>query len=48
MESLGYLLATREGTFVSDENDDPIDDEDDDDVILCGPSTNGKVKYISG
>jgi hypothetical protein len=45
MESLGYLLATREGTFVRDENDDYVDD---DDVILCGPSTNGKVEYISG
>jgi hypothetical protein len=45
MESLGYLLATREGTFVRDENDDYVDD---DDVILCGPSTDGKVEYISG
>jgi hypothetical protein len=44
---VGTLLA-RDKPSTRRENDDYVDDEDDDDYILCGPSTNGKVEYISG
>jgi hypothetical protein len=40
---VGTLLA-RDKPSARGENDDYVDD----DVILCGPSTDGKVEYISG
>jgi hypothetical protein len=41
---VGTLLA-RDKPSARGENDDYVDD---DDVIRCGPSTDGKVEYISG
>jgi hypothetical protein len=46
-QELSYLLA-RDKPSTRQENDDYVDEDDDDDYIRCGPSTDGKVEYISG